>query len=82
MVCNAPIKKGDKLVAVPRKLWMTSVTARQSNVCKKLIIDNDLEAWQVLSFQKKYLLVTLGFFLQGRQPSMLVCSTHDHRMSS
>lgn len=49
MVCNAPVKKGEKLVAVPRRCWMTSLTAKDSNICKELILNNNLESWQVRS---------------------------------
>lgn len=49
MICNTPVKKGEKLVSVPRKLWMTSSGAQQSPICRDIILENSIESWQGLS---------------------------------
>jgi hypothetical protein len=47
MITNQPIKKGQKLVNVPRKLWMTSRTARESPICGEMIRKHDMDSWKV-----------------------------------
>jgi hypothetical protein len=47
MVAGQPIKKGEKLVNVPRNLWMTSLTARTSPVCGQMVKEYGLDSWKV-----------------------------------
>lgn len=47
MVCMDEVQKGEKLVSIPRKLWMTSDTAKKSSLCGRLITDQNIEPWQV-----------------------------------
>ena len=46
MVCETEVQKGEKLVSIPRKLWMTSDTAKKSAICGKLVTEEDIESWQ------------------------------------
>jgi hypothetical protein len=47
MLARKHIEKGEKLVSVPRKLWMTSKTAKESPICGQLIQNNTIDDWTV-----------------------------------
>lgn len=47
MVAEQDISKGDKLVSVPRKLWLTSETARESDSCGEFLQKGAFDNWQV-----------------------------------
>jgi hypothetical protein len=47
MIAGQPIVKGEKLVNVPRNLWMTSLTAKDSPICGQMVKDHGLDSWKV-----------------------------------
>lgn len=47
MIASQPIKKGDRLVNVPRNLWMTSETAKTSPLCGGIVQQQKLDSWKV-----------------------------------
>lgn len=49
MIAQHEVQKGDKLVSVPRKLWMTSKTARASPICGDIIQQSGADDWTVRS---------------------------------
>lgn len=53
MVSGQAVKKGQKLVHVPRKLWMTSETARASPICGDLLRRRELDPWKVRRSQRR-----------------------------
>ena len=83
MITQQPIVKGEKLVNVPRNLWMTSLTAKDSHICGQMVNEHSLDSWKVrplslyraVSSYKEYLLVFCVFWvLHKTRSGALRCS--------
>lgn len=69
MIAGQPIAKGEKLVNVPRNLWMTSLTAKDSPICGQMVKEHNLDSWKVrriplcrvLSSYREYQLICCAY---------------------
>ena len=67
MIAGQPIAKGEKLVNVPRNLWMTSLTAKDSPICGQMVKEHNLDSWKV----RRIPAVSRSFQLQGISAHLL-----------
>jgi hypothetical protein len=60
MLARKRIEKGEKLVSVPRKLWMTSETAKESPICGQLLqTHKTIDDWTVCPIGYMFLVALL-----------------------